>query len=78
MFIEEKHNWTIEQKSKPLLPYLSGLCGSGKTEVVCRKIADEWRHENNVLYVVPTIQLIEEIRDRLKKYYHMDVNGRLH
>lgn len=67
MFIEEKHIRIAEQKSKPLLPYLSGLCGSGKTEVVCRKIAADWRHENNVLYVAPTIQLIEEIGDRLKK-----------
>ncbi len=47
------------------ISYVSAPCGSGKTHVACEAIRDIYLPNGNVLYVLPTIELIDELATRL-------------
>ena len=52
--------------NKDRLRFVSGPCGSGKTEAAIGYISDHLNHRN-YLYVAPTIALTEEVLGRLRK-----------
>jgi len=47
------------------ITFVSAPCGSGKTHVACQFIKDIGRIEGNVLFVLPTKILIDEVQNRL-------------
>lgn len=49
-----------------VIQYVSAPCGAGKTTAVCDLIKSTLRHETNVMVVLPTIKLTEEVEQKLK------------
>ena len=52
---------------KPNISFVSAPCGSGKTHAAATYIRDH-RHENNFIYVAPSLGLIAET-----KQLHLDI-----
>ena len=46
---------------RPTAYFVSGPCGSGKTYALCQEIAENLGHSTNVLLVLPTYQLIDQV-----------------
>lgn len=62
-----QREYFIRQKSRPDLYYLSAPCGSGKTKAICDKICSDWIFGKNILLVLPTIALIDDVSARLSE-----------
>lgn len=68
-----KYSLSFIPQSKNELYYLSAPCGSGKTKAICDKICSDWIFDKNILLVLPTIALIDDVSARLAQ---MDVSFR--
>jgi len=52
---------------KPIVRFVSAECGRGKTYVTCQHIANHVL-ESNHLYVAPTINLVKQTAEELKRF----------